>query len=900
MNHLLRTCKCHWVEGEYQHWGRILDRRSFMPPGTQPRFAPDAPVTSEHMRLELHLDFDEERVWGNTTHDCKAHAENIKMATLDGVALEVEEVTVDGKAAQFDNDGQKITVTLPRKFKRGETFSLNIVHGVTQPRAGLYFTNPDEAYPQRFQTAWSQGQDEDSRYYFPCLDAPNFKQTSEALLYVPSGYFALSNGELAAHKTNASAGKDLWHYRMELPYSTYLFSIVAGAFAAHSEKHKLGTDGGQTELEVRWFVQPGREKEGRNAFANTGGILKFFSDFTGVPYPHQQYSQIAVPDFIFGGMENYTVTTQTDLTLHDDRSHLDFSSDDLVAHEAAHTWFGNLVTARSWAHAWLHESFATYFESLWMRHDKGAEEHDYQLLRDAEAYFFEDAEYRRPIVTHRYEEPIDLFDAHLYPGGAVRLRHLHALLGDETFRAVLKRYLLAHRDNVAETVDLARAIEAETGINYDWWFDQWIFAGGYPSLEIKYEWDQTEKLATVIIKQTQPLDDSGGNNNSANNKSARRYFRLPARLLFHSGATNNGEDVYPVTVEDEESRFVFRLSAKPKMVLFDPNFDIPVKKVKFEKPLPLLLHQLEKAPGPIARLDAAMTLAEKPGAQVVKALGKALQKETFWGVQQRIARALAKIGGEAARDALLEGLKLPHPKARREVVAQLGYFKDDPKVAKALSAMAAKGDQSYYVEGDLARSLGRARVPNAMDLLAGFLDKPSHVEAIRTGAYDGLGHLGDPEALPLLREGMRYGAPAMARAAAIRATGELGRRHHHLRAEIMDMLSAVAEHRDNPAATFRGKMAAIRAMENMGDLAALPVLNRIAQNETDGRIIRMAKETAKALRKKAAKPAEMESIRTDLDQIVKENKSLRDRLETLELKGKTKKPARKAGSKSAK
>ena len=91
------------------------------------------------------------------------------------------------------------------------------------------------------------------------------------------------------------------------------------------------------------------------------------------------------------GWENFTVTTQTDLTLHDDRAHIDFFSDDLVAHEAAHSWFGNLVTCRSWAHAWLHESFATYLEGLYLRESKGKEEFDFQMLRDAEAYFEEHA-----------------------------------------------------------------------------------------------------------------------------------------------------------------------------------------------------------------------------------------------------------------------------------------------------------------------------------------------------------------------------------------------------------------------------------------------------------------------------------------------------------------------------
>ena len=867
MNHLLRTCKCHWEGSENLHWGHTFDRRAFAPPGTAPRFAPDAPVSAKHLRVELHLDVSGQRAHGATTLECEVHASEIRSVRFDAVGLEMGKVRVNGKSASHDYDGERVLVSLPRGFKQGQTFRVELEHAVERPSAGLYFTNPDPAYPERFQTVWSQGQDEDSRYYFPCLDAPRFKQTSEALLYVPEGFFALSNGDLVAHRPKAAPGEDLWHYRLDLPYSTYLFSIVAGRFARHSEK--------SGKYEVRWFVQEGREKEGRNAFANTGDILRFFSEFTGVPYPYKQYTQVAVPDFIFGGMENFTVTTQTDLTLHDDRAHLDFSSDDLVAHEAAHSWFGNLVTARNWSHAWLHESFATYREALYTRKRLGSDEFDYQMLRDSEAYFHEDGQYRRPIVTDRYEEPIDLFDAHLYPGGAVRLRNLHGLLGDRPFRAVLKRFLEAHGYGVAETVDLSRSVEEEAGENYDWWFEQWILSAGYPRLEVRFAWDSKENLAKLTVKQKQPVTETGVEGKS------KRYFRLPLKVRFQVGTRF---EEFPLSIDGQEHQFLFRLSGKPKMALFDPEFECPPMGLKFEKPQDLLLHELAKAPRVLSRIRAATTLADKPSAKVVGALGRQLKREGFWGVQVRIARALGKIGGSAARDALLGALGISHPKGRREVAAALGHFKDDPKVASALTRKARRGDDSYYVEAEIFRALGRCRAPGALALLEGALEKSSHMEVIRSGAFDGLGALGDAEALSTLLEGVRYGAPALSRAAAIRASAELARRHARLRKTVLDALEKAAEHRDNPAASFRGKLAALRGLERIGDVDALPVLRRVAANEVDGRIVRLARLTARELRQGIDRPTELRVLGDDMERIAKENKALRDRLEVLEQK----------------
>ncbi|MDH4246762.1 MAG: HEAT repeat domain-containing protein, partial [Deltaproteobacteria bacterium] len=372
-----------------------------------------------------------------------------------------------------------------------------------------------------------------------------------------------------------------------------------------------------------------------------------------------------------------------------------------------------------------------------------------------------------------------------------------------------------------------------------------------------------------------------------------RWFRLPLKLMFQVGTR---QEVYPVTVEGEVSRFFFRLGSRPRMVLLDPDFDCPVKKLSFDKPQDLLLHELTQAPGVVSRLEAAERLAEKPDARVVAALGKALKREKFWGVQQRIARALGRIGGAAAREALLDGLRVPHPKARREVVSVLGWFREDPQVAAALLRLVKKGDPSGYVEGEAARALGRCRAPGAAEALAALLDRDAHTDAIRVGVYDGLAELGDEAVLPLVSEGMRQGSPPLARVAAIRAAGELGWRHLRLRPNLLEALAQVAEVRDNPSASFRPKLAAIRALQRMGDLAGLPVLRRIVENETDGRVIRLAKLAIEALRRAADKPAELHSLRTDLDLVGKENKSLRERVETLEKTKGPKTPLRPGGS----
>ena len=856
----MRYCKYHYLEGRSEHWG-ILDRKAFAAKGAKPHYSPDTTVVPRHLKLDLHFDWDAERVWGTTTYDLLVQAEDVREIRFDAVDLQVSRVRLAGKSAPFDNTGKQIVVKLKTPAKPARRLQVSLTHSVAKPHAGIYFTKPDAFYPDRFQTVWTQGQDEDSRYYFPCFDRPNFKQTTEVILHLPPGMFGLSNGKLLRKKITRT--ESLYHYKLELPYSTYLLSIVAGDFVEAVDRWR--------DVEIKWYVRRGRERHGRNAFKDTARIIAFLSRYTGYVYPYSHYTQIAVPEFIFGGMENFTVTTQTDLTLHDDRAHPDVNSNGLVAHEAAHMWFGDLVTAKSWSHAWLHESFATYFDALYTRESKGEDEFRYQLLRCAEGYFGEDARYRRPIVTNIYKEPLDLFDAHLYPGGAVRLHHLKHLAGEAFFKRALKLFLQRHRFGVVETVDFIRCLEEVTARNYDEWLEQWIFRGGYPTLELGFQWDDKQHLGIVTIKQTQKAEKKGD----------ELLFHLPLTVKFHFP---RGEESFSVPIREAEQKFCFKLKSKPLFVRLDPGYECPCKKVKLEAPRPMVREQLQRDPDPIGRIEAAAALETKPSSEDIKLLCRCLQKEPFWGVAVRIAAVLGRIGGDRARDGLLRALKSPQSKIRAGVVQALGRFAHDKKAAKALRAIAA-GDKSYRVEAEAFRALGKIKDPAARPFLENSLGRPSHNDMAQSAIFDALTELEDEKSWAVFVEGARYGAPANSRGNAMRGLARLAMRDDRRRGEAIDHLSRFArETRGTAAAVFRGKMGAIRSLQALDDLAAIPVLREIAANEVDGRMQRMAEDSIAALRASAKKPRELKELRSDLDDVLKENKSLRDRLNLLETK----------------
>ena len=867
-----RYCKFHVCEGESEHWA-ILDQRAFASKDARPHYTSDTLIIPKHLKLELHFDWTLELVQGTTKYDLVILTDDADEIRLDAVNLKVFQVKLGGQKLDFDNNGAELIVPLNKSLRKGSSLKLSIDHAVEKPQAGIYFTQPDKNYPSRFKTVWTQGQDEDSRYYFPCFDKPNYKQTTEVILHLPPEMFGLSNGRLI--NTKKTKKESFYHYKMEIPYSTYLISIVGGDFSETKDKWK--------NTIVKWYVEKGKEKEGHNAFRDTSDIIRFFSDYTGYPYPYPHYTQIAVPEFIFGGMENFTVTTQTDLTLHDERASIDMDSNGLVAHEAAHMWFGDIVTAKSWAHAWLHESFATYFDALYTRESKGENEFRYQLLEESETYFAEDAKYRRPIVTNIYKEPIDLFDAHLYPGGALRLHHLKNIAGENIFRKAIAVFLKRHEFGLVETIDFMRCLEEESARNFDSWAHQWIYRGGYPSLELEFQWNEKFKLATICINQMQ----------KSGSKEEYLLFDLKLNIAFYY---RNSSELFPVSIEKKSEKFTFRLKGKPLFFRLDPEYECPCKKVKLNISRPMLRKQLEHAPDPIGRIEAAKMMARKASKEDVDLLSKRLLKESFWGVVERIASTLGEIGGNQARDALIKGLKHSQPKVRRGIIIALGRFKNDETTAIALRKI-AKGDDSYRVEAAALRCLGKIKDTASREFLEQTFNRSSHNDIAQSAILDALAELEDERSWGFLVRNADYGAPQLSRSSAMRAIAMIVKRYPHRKKEALDLLTRFAtETPGSQASAFRGKLGAIKAIQALEDLAGIPALRKSAENEADGRLRRRAEDAIATLRDLAKKPKEIEEIRSDLDDVIKENKSLKEKFDFFEQKDKAKKSSRKKGN----
>ena len=529
-------------------------RRAFQPQHVEAKWARDRAANIKHIKLEVTLDFDAKKITGTATHRLSAIAGPLERLEFDAAELAINAVRAGGEPATFETADGKLRIALPRALGTGEEIEIAIDYA-GQPRRGLYFVGPDLEYPNKPRQAWTQGEDEDSRYWFPCYDYPNNRTTSEIVATVPEQFTAISNGALVGTSSDATAKTRTFHWRHDVPHSAYLITLAAGEFAMIEER--------AGSVPVTYYVAPGREDDARRAFGNTPKMIQFFERVIGVPYPYAKYAQVAVSDFIFGGMENTSATTQTDSTLHDARAHLDFKSDPLVAHELAHQWWGDLLTCRDWAHAWLNEGFATYFEALWCEENLGADEFAWNVRQDREGYLDEDANhYRRAIVCNRYRTPIELFDRHLYEKGSLVLHMLRRVSGDDLFFKSLNLYCTRHRGANVITQDLQHAFEDTTGRNLDFFFDQWVYKEGHPEIEVSSAFDDKKKLLSVTVKQTHKTGDT-----------IVSAFSFPVTIALMDA--QGLETRHRVEIKDREQVFHFVMDKAPKAVRFDPEHDDP-------------------------------------------------------------------------------------------------------------------------------------------------------------------------------------------------------------------------------------------------------------------------------------------------------------------------------------
>jgi aminopeptidase N len=751
----------------------------------------------QHSRIALRFDLENKKVLGDVTHSLSILRDGTTKVWFDSAGLTIESVSVNKAPAKFESTAEKLIVSLPDAAKPGEKFEVEIRYQ-GKPSKGLYFILPDKDYPDRPSQIWTQGESEDTRYYLPTYDYPNDRLTTETILTVPASWTTVANGKLVS-VADAGHGMKTWSWKESVPSSTYLITVVAGELEEVRDSWR--------GIPVTYYAPKGRGDRLAINYSRTPAMIQLFSEKLGVDYPWEKYSQSMVDEFVAGGMENSSATTNTSNSLVHPKLASEYltGQDDLISHELGHQWFGDLVTCKDWGNIWLNEGFATFMETVWTEAHFGKEEADLARWNNARDWFEETHLYKLPMVRHDFDDSGE-FDGNAYTKGGWVLYMLRQELGEDAFHRALKHYLEVNRGKNVVTADLTKAIEEATHVNVDRFFSQWAYGAGAPKFDLSYTYDAEKHQVALTVKQTQKREERVG------------LFRVPVDVEI---TTASGPNLFPITVSEAVKTYTFPTSSPPLMVLFDKGGQI-LKTAEFHKEKKEWLYQLKHATEFADRADAIVALGKiRNDDEIVAALGEVLRGEKFWGIRALAADTLGQIGSPAASKLLVDALPAAsEPWLRSRIVTALGNFKEDEAIAAKLESI-ARDDSSYRARSSALQAIARSKSPNALATLQTAVAGDSPNGFLRNAALRAFGPLGDDQAVPLLLEWAAAGKPIESRTAAINSLGRLEK-------DNKDITRQVAAYLSEPH--FPVRMASIFALGSRGDASAVPALEDLLKS----------------------------------------------------------------------
>ncbi len=521
----------------------------------------------QHYKIQIKFDREKKIVFGDTTISLKPLKENFKTLELDAAELKFDSVRLENEnnELKYKLDRDKIIIELGKSFQPNDLITLRFQYSC-KSKKGIYFV-PEKKDGKKIvhsEQIWTQGEPDEARYWFPSYDFPDDKATSELLITARSDEKVISNGELVEKKENGD-GTAVYHYKMPIPYSTYLTSFVVGKYSKTSDFYK--------NIPLGIFIYPGEETVIPLAFSDTKEMFRIFENVTGIDYPFNKYDQTIVDNFVLGGMENITATTFSDKEIFLARfANLRGFTIDLVSHELAHSWFGNLVTCRNWAELWLNEGFATYMEAVYRGKMFGKNAYSTKIREDADIYLYGDAvnNYKHGLFNLTADKTDKLFK---YPNitynkGSLVIHLLMETVGEEAFWKAVNIYLNRHKFSNVETTDLQKVMEEVSGKNLDTFFKQWVHGIGHPKLEIEPVFDSKNKKLNLTILQIQKGD------------KVPEVFNFPLEILIQ---TESGERIERILIDKKTGTFSFDVTQKPLGIILDKNTKMPLFEAKINK-----------------------------------------------------------------------------------------------------------------------------------------------------------------------------------------------------------------------------------------------------------------------------------------------------------------------------
>ena len=471
------------------------------------------------------------------------------------------------------------------------------LHYIARPLSGeIFFLGWKDTTGTRRKQIWSHR----PRGWLPYPDERD-RTTVNLHITFDSAFKVFTNGERDS-VTYARKGRLTWHYSMKKAHPFFSTALAIGEYHFLNRRAENGTP-----LEL-WYY-PGWEDHIEPTYRYSERMFTFIETETGMKYPYSLYRQAPLTDYTYGAMETTTSTVFGDYLMVDTASYFGRNYVNVNCHELVHQWFGNEVSHLCNADVWLTESFATYYAKRFEREIFG--ENYYQNERHNERQrVFQAARHDQFPLGHS-QGGVERW----YPKGSLVLDMLRDELGEEGFRNAIRHYLHKHAESIVTTADFTEAVREATGKNLSWFWDQWVYRGGEPEIELEYS---ILSSGNLMLSLTQ-VHDTG---------IFVKYFRLPARIevFYHDGSST----LHPLTLKGRTTRLELELQKGKEFsfVLFDPGHRL-LRKLRQSRSLQMLSQVMQHAPCLPDRYEALLEMRNFPIGSKREILMMAWKKEFF-------------------------------------------------------------------------------------------------------------------------------------------------------------------------------------------------------------------------------------------------------------------------------
>jgi len=526
--------------------------------------------------IDLNVDIVGETIGGDVMMQAVAEVDGIDTIEVDLFdILTIDSVYNSSGLLNYNHGGNKVIVELDQTYNTGESFQFNIVYSGTPPVTGFLGFNFDvNTYGDKVVSSLSEPYA--ARTWWPCKDRPDDKADSiDITITCDEPYFCASNGTLIDTVSNGD-GTWTFNYQVRYPITTYLFSVAISEYSIWEDWYHYGVS---DSMVIRHHVYPDRLAYSLGKYNITPDAIAIFAELFGeYPFLNEKYGHA---NFEWGGgMEHQTVTSMTGGTFG--------FSQDVVVHELAHQWWGDMITCENWHHIWLNEGFATYCEALY-RESKGG-------FSDLQSYmngiFYS---YAGTIYVQDTTDAWSIFTTRVYDKGAWVLHMLRHVVGDSTFFDIMQTYYgSAHQHSHASTEDFQAICESVSGQELDYFFQEWIYGNYFPRFNWNYmtELDPSDgKYLTYLhMTQTQSSDP--------------QVFSMPVDLVFTFAVMT---DTVVQFVDSRDTIYIYKTDKALTNIELDPNDWILKQNSESAWTIQLLLLGLDTTDQYSSYVDSAVT-----------------------------------------------------------------------------------------------------------------------------------------------------------------------------------------------------------------------------------------------------------------------------------------------------